>query len=333
MLHILLPVLVIAAPISSEESQVSAVFRNSKKLDARIGNGLAYLASHQSRDGSWGGGAYARNVGITGLCVMAFLSNGDLPGEGKYSNQVSLGLGYLIRSTRRDGYITNEGANMYAHGFAALSLAEAYGVSPKFPALGEKLRDAIGLIVRTQKPDGGWRYTPNRLNVSDLSVTVCQLQALRAARNVGIKVPKQTINRAVDYISKCANPNGTFRYMPEQRGFSLAMTCAAVTALYVTGDYHSEILVNGIEYLLNYAGRGIRRHNYFYYAHYYGAQAMFQAGGKYWKAWYPKIRDDLVRRQRGDGSWKGDEVGPAFGTAMALIVLQIPKQYLPIFQR
>jgi len=264
---------------------------------------------------------------------MAFLSNGDLPGEGKYASQVSLGLNYLIKSTRRDGYITNEGANMYSHGFATLSLAEAYGVAPKFPELGEKLRDAIGLIIRTQKPDGGWRYTPDRVGVSDLSVTVCQLQALRAARNTGIKVPKETINRAVDYISKCANSNGTFRYMPMQRGFSLAMTCAAVTALYVTGDYHSEILVNGIEYLLNYANRGIRRHNYFFYAHYYGAQAMFQAGGKYWKTWYPKIRDELVRRQRPDGSWKGDEIGPSFGTAMALIVLQIPKQYLPIFQR
>jgi len=59
---------------------------------------------------------------------------------------------------------------------------------------------------------------------------------------------------------------------------------------------------------------------------------MFQAGDERWSAWWPAIRDDLLDKQAEDGSWRG-QAGREYGTAMALIVLQIPNRLLPIFQK
>ncbi len=60
---------------------------------------------------------------------------------------------------------------------------------------------------------------------------------------------------------------------------------------------------------------------------------MWHAGGDYWKEWYPAVRDELLREQREDGSWRDGEVCDEYGTAMACLVLQTPMNYLPIFQR
>ena len=322
----------------AEETLSPSVAKPSARVERAVSGGLAFLASHQNQNGSWSAGAYSQHVGITGLCVMALLAGGNLPNEGNYAANVARGLDYIVKMTRRDGYITSEGSNMYGHGFAALSLAEAYGVSPGLPEVGKKLRDAVGLTVRTQKPDGGWRYQPSRAGVSDLSVTVCQIQALRAARNAGIKVPKESVERATKYITACANPDGSFRYMPQQAGHSIAMSGAAVTALYGTGDYHSKVLMNGVDFLRRYARHDFHKTNYYHYAHYYCAQAMFQLGGRYWKEFFPRLLRTLVANQRSDGSWQPEagadgQFGNAYTTALTVLALAAPYQLLPIYQR
>ena len=59
---------------------------------------------------------------------------------------------------------------------------------------------------------------------------------------------------------------------------------------------------------------------------------MWIKGGAYWREWFPAVRDELIARQRADGSWM-DSICPEYGTAMATIILQMPNNYLPIFQR
>ena len=51
-----------------------------------------------------------------------------------------------------------------------------------------------------------------------------------------------------------------------------------------------------------------------------------------WAEWYPAIRNELLKRQSAQGYWT-DSICNEYGTAMALIILQIPNNYLPIFQR
>jgi hypothetical protein len=60
---------------------------------------------------------------------------------------------------------------------------------------------------------------------------------------------------------------------------------------------------------------------------------MYLAGDAHWAQWWPAIRAELIGAQNDDGSWDDRSVGPPYGTAMALIVLQMPKRYLPIFQK
>jgi hypothetical protein len=57
---------------------------------------------------------------------------------------------------------------------------------------------------------------------------------------------------------------------------------------------------------------------------------MFLAGGDYWAEWYPAIRNDLIAKQTPDGGWTG-EVTDDYCTAVALIILQVPNRYLPVF--
>jgi hypothetical protein len=71
---------------------------------------------------------------------------------------------------------------------------------------------------------------------------------------------------------------------------------------------------------------------HYFYGHYYAVQAMWTAGGNYWKEWYPAIRDELLSRQNPDGSWL-DQICSHYGTAMACIILQVPNNYLPILQK
>ena len=59
---------------------------------------------------------------------------------------------------------------------------------------------------------------------------------------------------------------------------------------------------------------------------------MWHAGGERWQAWYPAIREALMDQQLEDGRWL-DSICPEYGTAMSCIVLQMPNNYLPIFQR
>ncbi len=307
--------------------------RTRKAIDA----GLAYLASRQTEEGSFGIGPYQSNLAVCGLCGMAFLSAGSLPGRGKFGSQLNGCLDYVLANARDSGFIHTGDSNtrgpMYEHGFAALFLAEAYGTSPK-PKLRQKLAKAVQLIINTQNDEGGWRYEPRR-DDADLSVTVCQVMALRAAHNAGLFVPKATIDRAIAYVKRCQNEDGGFAYMANVPGESrFPRSAAALVAMYSAGIYDGEVLTKGLDYVMqfppNQSGREDRQ--YYFYSHYYAVQAMWHAGGRYWNAWYPAIHDILIGEQRPNGAWS-DAISSEYGTAMACLILQMPESYLPIFER
>ncbi len=168
---------------------------------------------------------------------------------------------------------------------------------------------------------------------ADISVTICQVMALRAARNAGLKVEERVIDRAVSYVRKCQNPDGGFRYMLNSGGSAFPRSAAGVASLYYAGIYESDAIDRGLAYLMRHApGEGVRTPHYFY-GHYYAVQAMYLAGGEHWRKWFPAIREELIARQDPqNGYWEG-QAGKAYGTAMALIILQVPYRYLPIFQK
>lgn len=298
--------------------------------------GLQYLVSRQHVDGSFGSGAYRGNIAVTSLAGMALMCEGSLPNRGRFGKEVDRTLEYVLSNCHENGLIlyapSASRGPMYEHGFATLFLAECYGSSPRSD-LREKLSRAVRLIVNTQNNEGGWRYLPQRLD-ADISVTICQIMALRAARNAGIYVPKETVERCVEYVKKCQNPDGGFRYMLIPGESAFARSAAGVVALFSAGIYEGPEVEKGIEYLSRFIPEPgvIRQEPYYFYGHYYCAQAMWQHGGPLWERYYAGIRDELIEKQQPDGSWT-DPISPEFATAMALLVLQIPNHYLPIFER
>lgn len=304
-----------------------------------IDRGLKFLAVQQNPDGSFGPrGRYQGNVAINGLCGMAFLSAGHTPGRGKYGREVALSVDYILSKVQPNGFIIDEPSKshgpMYGHGFATLFLAEAYGMSPT-KEIRRALAKAVQLIVNTQNEEGGWRYFPEPKD-ADISVTVSQVMALRAARNCGLFVPKSTIDKSVDYVKRSQNSDGGFRYQLVRRADSLfPRSAAGVVALYSAGIYEGSEIDRGIDYLNHFVPRGdvFRFETHYFYGHYYAVQAMWHAGGDDWKQWYPAIRDELLRRQQPNGSWTDAIYSREYGTAMSCLILQMPNNYLPIFQR
>ncbi|MEO6708848.1 MAG: prenyltransferase/squalene oxidase repeat-containing protein, partial [Planctomycetota bacterium] len=176
-----------------------------------VERGLAWLQSHQNDDGSWTAKiGYKLNteykyteddrghVGVTSLAGMAFLAGGHVPGRGPYGDVVDRALDFILSCVQEDGYVTHAGSRMYSHAFATMFLAEICGMTER-PDVRAKLQLAVDFIVHSQNESGGWRYEPYAVE-SDMSIVVCQVLALRAARNIGVRVPKAVIDKAARYV-------------------------------------------------------------------------------------------------------------------------------------
>lgn len=304
-----------------------------------VAHGLQWLGEQQGDDGGFGGSPYSgadtRHAGITALAGLAFMEAGNLPGRGKYGRQVQRCLDFILDNCQENGLIVSDHSHgpMYGHGFATLFLGEIYGMTGD-EAVREKLIKAVRLIERTQNEQGGWRYQPVPYD-ADISVTICEIMALRAARDAGIDVDKDVIDKAVKYVKACQNDDGGFCYQAEMHGAGsgYARSAAGVAALYYAGAFQSDEIEKGLRYLARFTpGTGEQAaEGMYFYGNYYAVQAMFLAGGNYWASFYPAIRDQLIDRQdKSNGSWNG-EAGDAYATSMALIILQMPNRYLPVY--
>jgi hypothetical protein len=305
------------------------------------------LAHRQHGDGAFGTAQYHGNVAITSLASLAFMAAGHQPKRGLYGRVVEKALRYVIDQDNGRGYLLSKTGYshgpMYEHGFGTLFLSEVYGMVQDRPLrdqLRETLKRAIKLIIQSQNHEGGWRYQPGSRD-ADVSVTICQIMALRAARNAGFFVPKNTVDRCITYVKNCQNRDGGFRYQKQGGPSQFARSAAGVVALYSAGIYQSPEITNGLKYLMRFKPKDgmippeVNLH--YFYGHYYAAQAMWTAGEHYWREWYPAIREELLnhpdRHRPSDSYWVDHRFSSDYATAMACIILQIPNNYLPILQK
>lgn len=334
---------IVVKPTASGAENAPVEEEITPKLEDSVRRGFEYLRRQQKPDGSFGEGRYGEHIGVSSLCAISFMADGNVPGRGDFGDCVQRTLDFVLAHASETGLLVSDETHgpMYGHGFATLFLGEIYGMNSQDDRVRDALVRAVQLIVASQNDEGGWRYNPMPAD-ADISVTICEIMGLRSARNAGVKVPKSTIDDAVRYVRECQNPDGGFRYMRDQGGSQWPRTAAGIASLYYAGVYEDESILRGLEYLKKSAfpragggaplGAGFMQPHYFY-GHYYAVQAMYLAGGEHWRAWWPAIREELLARQSADGSWSDGQNGSAYGTAMALIVLQMPKRYLPIFQR
>lgn len=320
-----------------------------------VARALDYLAAAQARagDGSFAAprtrfqNEFNAPVGITSLCTLAFLAAGNAPGRGPHGDVVERALDYLLLHTdlseksKQRGYVSAQGdgaSKAHGHGYATLALAEAYGTGAGSGRLREALIAAVRHIETCQGAEGGWYYEPRPEAQHEGSVTICMLQALRAARNAGIQVDAGCVARAEDYVRRLQNEDGTFRYsLAENDRSSIALTAAGIATLNAVGRYDDPAIQRGVDAiwkgLFQQSGeRDEAQHPE--YQRLYLTQAFWQLSDtSHFDRWYPDERSRLLRTQKADGSWPGSNYGDCYPTAVNCLVLLLPEGLLPIFQR
>ena len=303
---------------------------------AAVERGLKWLASRQVSDGGFGKqGAYARNVGVCALAGTAFLSQRGMTGP--YRRSIQECVRYLLGRAQENGFIIEADvrthAPLYGHGFATMFLGQVFGESYD-PRIRDALKAATQLILNLQDGQGGWRYTSDPQD-ADVSITTCQMLALFSARQAGIGVPREAIERSVEFLKRAQNEDGGFRYRLDDPPESLfPRSAAAVVALTCAGLAQDPAVQRGRDYLkqphppLELSPGQLAE--YHFYGRFYATHAAWQAGKPEWDRWYPTVRDELLSQQSTSGAWHDANIGDEYATAMALIVLQFPYGNVPL---
>lgn len=305
-------------------------------VDDAVRKGLEFLISQQTEDGAFQSAQQGKWVGVCSLVGLALLSRGVRSGVGEAGLALRRIGRYVLGQVQGSGFIcsannTSHGP-MYDHGFGTLFLSELLGTDSQLD-IRPKLGDAVRLIRDTQNGQGGWRYNPAPED-ADLSVTVCQMMALRAARNAGLGVPKSVIDKAVDYVRRSQNSDGGYMYQLRGGESRFPLTAAAIVALFSAGIYEGEEIDSALQYLTSNttANNSLERNNFFFYAHYYSTQAFWLRGGSQWQSWYKMLKRVLLTLRNARGGWF-DFNSSEYGTAMACLILNMPRTVLPIFQK
>jgi hypothetical protein len=341
-----------------------------------VRKGLEYLAKQQFKDGHWGANGDNYPVSMTALAGLAMLMEGSTIREGKYAPNIRKAADWLMersmKGNNRDGLIgnpdhpTETGRYMYGHGFATLFLACVYGEEEEQERR-EKLKDILTRAVKytaaAQSTHGGWFYT-SKVDGHDQdegSVTVTQMQALRACRDAGIPVPKQVVKKGYDYLKNSTTARGGVVYSLARGGVGgaplggerPALTAAAIACLFSAGEYRDELVKKWFKYCQSAipVGNAGVRVGHDEYTQFYYAPAIYFLGDDGWEkmfgptpaeqrltwtAYKAAMFDHLARTQATDGSWAGGggfSVGPVYSTAVYCTILQLDNATLPVFTK
>lgn len=308
------------------------------RVEAAVDQGLDFLVRAQNADGSWPSKLGPRNNGVTAVCLLAFLGRGHTPQRGPLAPVVDRALAFLLSTQNDKGLYDSPNRShgpMYDHALATLAVIEACGYVTD-PAVRRSAQRAVDLIVKSQNKQGGWRYQPVPQD-ADLSVTVMQIVALRAAINARLQVPEQTMTEALQYVRSCAVKEGGFGYQGPSNP-APPRTAAGILSMQLLGAWEDPAVEKSLAYLDRQRVFD-NQPQHFWYMAYYAMQAHFQAGGDHWQRWHPVARKAILGWQQPDGSWPGFKEervdGPenCYSTAMAVMCLEVYMHYLPAYQR
>jgi squalene cyclase len=281
---------------------------------------------------------------MAALAGTALICAGSTTTQGPFARNIRRAVDYLISKSRSNGLIgdpTLDNRYTYGHGFAMLFLSQVLGEeedADRREELVRTLTKAAEFSGQAQTPSGGWGYVSAKdgNNFDEGSTTITQVQGLRGCRNAGIAVPAEVIEKAKKYIYDCKNADGGISYSSTNRGTSRpAITAAALAALFNAGDYDSKHVPDMLDYCkknLYSIADTVRSYGHWHYTYLYYAQVVYRQGKPEWEPFRDKLYDIIASEQKSDGSWIGN-IAPIYVTACNLIVLQLDKAYLPIYQR
>lgn len=319
--------------------------------EAAVMAGLEWLARQQLKNGLWSlqhpyddGGQTENYDAATAMALLAFQGAGFTHNEypsTPFQPVVARGWKALLRRQQSDGRFfdgSTDQHRFYTHALCTIALCELYAMTGDKP-LHDPAQNAVNFLVRTQRPEGGWRYYLEQDN--DLSVTGWVVMALQSARMAGLEVPSETLERVRKFLDTVAKDGGrTYAYQP-QLGPGLAMTAEGLLCRQYLGWEHDDPRLQGgaDQLLANPPSWDRGQRNVYYW--YYGTQVCHHMEGHWWKEWNAIMREMLPAQQekqgRERGSWDptGDRYGTAGGrlytTCLSIYILEVYYRHLPIY--
>jgi hypothetical protein len=313
-----------------------------------------FLLENQNRDGSFSllrserESGSAAPIAVTGLASLSLMASGRLPAgrsvRGSLGRPVQRAVRWLIDRCDEHGEFRADDdtvSKMHGQGYALLALTHAVGMygnnEPERVRLHGAIERAVQLVDRTQGLQGGWYYDAKRSTHHEGSITVCMIQALRAAKDAGFVVDPDVIKKAEGYMKRSQDKeSGRFRYAIGNDRMTWALTAAALATLNAMGNYGSVELNNGFDALRRedpFTGAG-RPDMFQLYGAFYAAQSYWAwHDARLFESWWPHFLDYCDKQQRDDGSFSHGKYGKVYATAIVSLTLQVPLGYLPMFQR
>jgi hypothetical protein len=327
-----------------------------------IEKSLTWLAKQQNKDGSWSNLQNQSDVTCTAVAGLAFLMEGSSAAKGKYAENIRQAVEWMVQNCQRgadDGLL---GANarqdrsgyMAGQGYAVLFLASALAREEKSEAksfearlararqqeMAGVLKRAVGFIAKAQVKNGGWGLTAED-GLDNVGSTLPQIQALRAAQQAGIDVPKETMQNAYAYLDKMTTPNGGIVFSSFRTGAGgerPGLTAEAFASTYGSDQVGAGLLKKWLKFSEFSITPRSEAHDVFCLAvavHGLGDEGYAKLfGGKQDGLVWSKARSILLNRFRTEGGavFREWNPNPTFGTAISLIALQLDNDYLPVFR-
>jgi hypothetical protein len=299
----------------------------------------------------------------TALAGLAFLSESSRPNGGKYQSQVQNCLAQVLQDIQRLKFPPKEsgfkatgacGFNV-TRGFQAIFLCEVYKLGPS-DDVRQALEKLFQFFDEGQYGDTkGWGYgfageknSSKEIKSHDWSNVFSShivVTAMVEMRDAGIKINEQVLNEGINFLMKVqrskGNRLGEFVYSnifsenswsPGGAGrtggclYSLVRSKKGITSeLESSVGYLKKTFKSDWKYICDDGNL---------YNLLWVAFAMHLLGEETWREFWTQSRDSVLSEQAANGSWDLkkplNKVGPAYATAMYLMIMQLPKKGIPM---
>jgi hypothetical protein len=198
---------------------------------------------------------------------------------------------------------------------------------------------AVAYCLKSQAPQGGWRYTPGQ--GSDLSVTGWFVMALKSAQIAGLEVPSEAFARVDAFLDTVARQEGArYSYLPGEKD-RRSMTAEGLLCRQYLGWPQTEArLIDGAQHLLDNPVNWNDRDVYYWY---YATQVCHHLEGAVWQEWNAQMKrvlpNEQVQTGRERGSWEptgdsyGLQAGRLYVTCFSTYMLEVYYRHLPLYRQ
>lgn len=305
-----------------------------EKTESSVERALAYLASIQNPNGSWGSPDSFKTgdtAALSSLALLAFFSHGENFQSAKYGDTIRRGCDFLIELSNTPSIeLAGKG---FGHAILTYSLAEGFAVTGSL-SLRHALEKRIKYILSHQNSFGSFainydnspqaplsaeqmenplykEIVPGEPNC-DLSLLGWHIQAIVAAKNAGIQMENldKTLALTLEALVKIHQADkGGFSQGINMKRFPADdnMTPVGLLSMYLLNAGNSSP-ARRAERLLEKIPLPLWKQSSSFplYRWYYQTQALFQAEkgrGKRWKIWNENLKKELLKGQTAEGSW------------------------------